>query len=713
MALLRLGLGALLSVVILHQVPYAVGDPYEDVDMWETGEAEEVIDTTEGLFGNLSEMFEEAQSPLAPESVELDEREEDSQRRLQSNRIIDQASRYDPDISVFAEPPDGAFSSTAMGVFVRAHKDKLYWADIYYETSTSGTTYPTLTSPKISYTSPYIHIQTEFGQCRTQYLIIVAVIVTPTGTIRTNELTFKYLVEGGDRKDSYGFFVPGVETGGKFVKVALEMEGVARAQSAGTQEFADFYTDLGIGLYLGQTDEIDLPSIDADLNGFEGGFPVNVTGDRHYGILVPFHNGIKFHGKVVRIDLQLMAAATMTDCLSKVRSERWDSETGTVIATGQQLVNGSFNPAAPPDVACITILDLTTLHPNARGFRRGFVGYPYAYLAPGQFDVAIRFDMENFGLNSTKFVEMGRASQTYVGFSGGFADGLWSCFVPMRATYGIQGGIRSKLPVDQNQLRPYHTSVMACIGEDGWNNPTAEDLFENIVTIDFAKLDPDLRGFSGAVRVGRFAYLAPLATDVHLYHGKIVRLDLGDHFDVGTSLRNIYSSGQNVVSVVRVMDLSQRNPNLKGFSDIFVSGKYVYLVPFRNAYEPATGQRGHGYLVRIDMNSFNMEGVIFIDVSSAQRAQIPSLADTDLRGFIGGFPSGRYGVLVPFYNAVFSGKVARLRIFPPGDDLTSDVQELDMTISHKLFERDVYKGFRGGFVSLWKASSVGQDCGEF
>ena len=66
--------------------------------------------------------------------------------------------------------------------------------------------------------------------------------------------------------------MPGVESGGYFVRVGIEMSAEARAQLAGGQEFADFATELGIGTYSDQLRLLHLLSIDPDLNGFEGGF---------------------------------------------------------------------------------------------------------------------------------------------------------------------------------------------------------------------------------------------------------------------------------------------------------------------------------------------------------------------------------------------------------------------------------------------------------
>ena len=106
------------------------------------------------------------------------------------------------------------------------------------------------------------------------------------------------------------------------MRVTLEMKATARAQTAGSQEFADFYSPLGIGPYwsivassglpYSQLEVLTLPSIDPDLNGFEGGYSVNCSNGKQYAILIPYHNGKKFVGKVVRIDLLQMGNISVT-----------------------------------------------------------------------------------------------------------------------------------------------------------------------------------------------------------------------------------------------------------------------------------------------------------------------------------------------------------------------------------------------------------------
>merc|ERR1712072_1231429 len=197
--------------------------------------------------------------------------------------------------------------------------------------------------------------------------------------------------------------------------------------------------------------------------------------------------------------------------------------------------------------------------------------------------------------------------------------------------------------------------------------------------------------------MGRFAFLAPLASQSHLYTGKLVRIFLGA-VDIGETLDYLQASGGKIRDIVDVLDLKLLDSRHCGFSGIFKSGKFIYLVPYRNKEELFNGQRGHGHVVRVDTNDFYPSGVMALDLEGTTRSQIPSFTDEDLRGFSGGFASGKYGLVIPFYNAVFSGKVARFIAIT--DDMTGNVQELNLL--QNVENPDVYCGYRGGFVSLWK-----------
>lgn len=358
---------------------------------------------------------------------------------------------------------------------------------------------------------------------------------------------------------SYGFFVPGPETQGHFLSVALEMKATARAQSAKGQEFADFFSDLGIGTYKTQANSLHLPSLipGLPLLGYEGGFAMNTTDGRHFGILVPYHNGQVFHGRVVRVDLlqlrRIEDGGSIANCSESVRYEYYN---GTNLVTS----------GPPTDEACVVILDLGSKHPRARGFRKGFPGNPYAYLSAGEFDINVRLDIYNFTLEAAITLDISEQEPTLGGFSGGFADGTWACFCPFKEFAGTYGGIRSTAVVDRNTLRVYYSSVMVCINQTAWEG--VGTLASGIRKFDFGDLDPGLRGFSEAIRVGRYAYLSPLASYTHTYTSKLVRLTLGP-VDIAHKLDGLLASGKRARNMMTVLDLSQKSKELKGFSGLF------------------------------------------------------------------------------------------------------------------------------------------------
>ena len=60
---------------------------------------------------------------------------------------------------------------------------------------------------------------------------------------------------------------------------------------------------------------------------------------------------------------------------------------------------------------------------------------------------------------------------------------------------------------------------------------------------------------------------------------------------------------------------------------------------------------------------------------------------------------GYYGMLVPFYNADFNGLIARFKTMD--STLDSNLQELNLMLDRD--NPNLYKGYRGGFASLWQA----------
>jgi hypothetical protein len=259
------------------------------------------------------------------------------------------------------------------------------------------------------------------------------------------------------------------------------------------------------------------------------------------------------------------------------------------------------------------------------------------------------------------------------------------------------------------------------VNSSAWNSNNKHTLQSSIRTMDFSTIDDSLRGFSDAVRVGRYAYLTPLNSADFVFSCSMIRIDLGIK-DIGTTIDETLSATGNIRNIVAILSLAKVDSRLCGFSGLFNAGQYLILVPYRNTYEPRNGQRGHGLLVRLNMNDYSTSGIEFADLTTTQRSQIPSFADTNLRGFSYGFPcewlfffffffscssnfrtyfsiskAGQYGLLVPFYNADFNGKVAR---FLGVGSLDKNLQELDLMVDRQ--RPRVYKGYRGGFVSIWQ-----------
>lgn len=160
----------------------------------------------------------------------------------------------------------------------------------------------------------------------------------------------------------------------------------------------------------------------------------------------------------------------------------------------------------------------------------------------------------------------------------------------------------------------------------------------------------------------------------HTFSGLIARVDLRDFRSV------------------QLLDLAQDvDDDLRGFQHGFSYKHFVFMVPHRSkSYVPADSSQFSGKVARIDTRDFTASGVAVLDLAAALRSQVPDFADRELRGFHGGFASGKYGFFVPFYSgAVYSGKVCRINL-----EKFDEVQALDLT---QLDDR--LRGFSDGVVS--------------
>ncbi|CAB1112000.1 unnamed protein product [Ectocarpus sp. CCAP 1310/34] len=97
------------------------------------------------------------------------------------------------------------------------------------------------------------------------------------------------------------------------------------------------------------------------------------------------------------------------------------------------------------------------------------------------------------------------------------------------------------------------------------------------------------------------------------------------------------------VHAVKVLDLTEVDPDLRGFTGGFAAGHWGFLVPFKN--KEADGEFS-GKMVRFDLRTFDHAGVTVLDLTRVELS---------LRGFVGGFTHGRYAILSPYANGNTTG----------------------------------------------------------
>lgn len=181
--------------------------------------------------------------------------------------------------------------------------------------------------------------------------------------------------------------------------------------------------------------------------------------------------------------------------------------------------------------------------------------------------------------------------------------------------------------------------------------------------------------------------------------------------NAAADLKNTYSGMVARVDLrdfqsVELLDLADSvDDDLRGFQRGFGYKYFVFLVPYRaRSYVPADSSQFSGKLVRIDTRNFTAGGVSMLDLTAALRSQVTDYADRELRGFRGGFVSGKYGFFVPSYSgAVYSGKVCRINL-----DKFDEVQALDLSMLD-----DRLRGFADGVVSRMQQALNVDLFGEF
>ncbi|GMF09218.1 unnamed protein product [Phytophthora lilii] len=492
----------------------------------------------------------------------------------------------------------------------------------------------------------------------------------------------------------YAYLVPffNGEFHGLVARIELDLKGKKRPRPARFLEFSDYETPNGIGPYENQVSIIDMASKDFAFKGFYGGFTafskaafVNET------YLIPAADDPNYQTTAWRVVLkaQYSPLATHSGFGNPAELEK-DVEylylmpffNGTAYASKLlRVLTLTFSSTVP----IVETLELSMVDKALKGFGSSFTHGPYGYLVPrenekGLFGKLVRFRIDNFATGSVEVLDLAAIDSRYVGFSNSITctltlhtlfnnycraltvllpDGKYAYLVPFRRPL-----VGDELTLNLREFPVSNSGLVVRIDLD---------TFRIAGSLDLANTHPDLCGFSGAV-TGTQQHLdeEPASEEVNPYSGLIARIDLRDF------------------TSVQYLDLTVVNDGLRGFIKGFSYRQYVFLVPHRAQYFNSKRPTQSGKVARIDTNNFTPTGVTYLDLTTALRSQVPDFADSDLRGFNGGFVSGKYGFFVPYFNgATFSGKVCRINL-----DKFDEVQTLDLTqLDNRL------RGFADGILS--------------
>jgi hypothetical protein len=201
---------------------------------------------------------------------------------------------------------------------------------------------------------------------------------------------------------------------------------------------------------------------------------------------------------------------------------------------------------------------------------------------------------------------------THVGYSGGTFDGRYVYFAPAEDQAGESHG----------EVLRFDT-----LGEftdaGAWN------------TFDASTIGEDPRGYSGAVYDGtRYVYFVPSYTIGSGYHGEVLRYDTWGNFTNPWSWQT-YDPGAAGVGT---------DPD--GYIGAVCDGRYVYFVPFKNAYGPAY----HGEVLRYDTQAYFSDPLAWATFDAQAAPEDGGVGAKG--GYAGAAYDGRHIYFVPVYDGV-------------------------------------------------------------
>ena len=450
------------------------------------------------------------------------------------------------------------------------------------------------------------------------------------------------------------------EYSGSLAEVDLKTEEYNSVRIHGLYtDFADFYSEKGTSPYIGETslnskfqvDVTKLDESDEDLKGFQNSFSA-LKDNLSYVFLSPYFNGKEYFGKIVR----LTSGEFDT---TNTHLDQWTSE---------------FRDNRIVDVLDLTQLPGVSFADDLRGFVCGFWHGDFAYFVPSfngkeYSSKLVRVHIRDFTLDNVEVMDLKDAthildSSSLAGFYGGFAPsfqvggvtGLNANFgylVPYKNMRGPVGGINTKHTSDgfkYNSVVDEQESYGGDHLETNYHGKLVRfnaDSFDvnDVEVIDLQLIDENLKGFATGFVGGKHGYLVPYSHGMGQYFGIVVRFDLLDFRK----------------ETVEVLNLEAINGELRGFVGGFSYDHYAFFVPYQNGRSDINnrGRSQFSKVVRVDLNDFSADSVIWVDVAKAYRKNVPDIPNANLRGFNQGFVAGSFMYLLPHFNGVFFGKICR------------------------------------------------------
>ena len=317
---------------------------------------------------------------------------------------------------------------------------------------------------------------------------------------------------------------------------------------------------------LGLPKVLDLGAINSAYKGFWGG-----CSDGQYGYVAGFDIASTRHGWVVRFGLVDFDAASVS-ALDLTVTDSDLKGLGGIVSDGRNLYTVPYQNSLGvdygkvarigPDFSTVTVLDLTSVDSDLKGFIEGVIYSGFLYLCPFNASELVKVDLSDFTTSGVSTLDLTATDSGLTGMMGAFVAGgfLYVC--------------------------SYSNSKIAKVDLSD---------FSTVTVLDLSAVGVGGDAFSYPWSDGRYGYTAASASSY------VVRFDLA----------NFGLDG------VTTLQLSTLSANYDGFRGVgTVGGRYAILVPYGS---PNEGPGDLGGVARIDMTDFTLtavEGLTLTDIDS-------------------------------------------------------------------------------------------------